>query len=100
MKVKAAPRRSYNACRPVLAARSFSGRDATIATSVTTPRLFWGGKPVNGQVVVVLKTCKTDDQREILERLADWCDNSVDRSVDERGFPGCRGCKAAREDIE
>ena len=62
--------------------------------------LFWGGKAVDGQVVVALKACKTDDQREILERLADSCDNSVDRSVDEPGFPGCPRCKAAREDID
>jgi hypothetical protein len=62
--------------------------------------VFWGGKAVNGQVVVALKACKTDDQREILERLADSCDNAVDRSEDEPGFPGCRGCRAAREDID
>jgi len=62
--------------------------------------LFWGGKAVTGQIVVVLKSCKTDPQREILERLADLSDGSVDRSQDEPGFPGCPGCKAAREDTD
>lgn len=62
--------------------------------------LFWGGKAVDGRVTVVLKACKTDRQREILERMADLCDSSVDRSEDEPDFPGCPRCKAAREDIE
>ena len=62
--------------------------------------LYWGGKAVNGQVVVALKACKTDDQREVVERLAQSCDNSVDRSEDEEGFCGCQRCKAAREDID
>jgi hypothetical protein len=62
--------------------------------------LFWGGKAVNGQVVVALKPCQTDEERDIIEHLADLCDNSVDRSEDEPGFPGCPRCKAAREDID
>jgi hypothetical protein len=59
-----------------------------------------GGKAVNGQVVVALKPCQTDAERDIIEHLADLCDNSVDRSEDEPGFPGCPRCKAAREDID
>jgi hypothetical protein len=62
--------------------------------------LFWGGKAVDGQIVVVLKACGTDKQREILERLAARCDNSVDRSEDDPDFPGCPQCKAAREDTD
>ncbi|MCU0692529.1 MAG: hypothetical protein MUF54_14105 [Polyangiaceae bacterium] len=62
--------------------------------------LYCGGKAVDGQVVVVLRACKTGAQREIVERLAAHCDNSVDRSQDEPGFPGCPGCKAAREDAD
>jgi len=62
--------------------------------------LYWGGKAVNGLVVVVLKRCQTETQREILERLAGECDNSVDRSQDVPGFEGCEGCKMAREDVE
>jgi hypothetical protein len=48
----------------------------------------------------VLKACKTDAQHEIVERLAVRCDNSVDRSEDEPGFPGCPGCEAARADAQ
>lgn len=60
--------------------------------------LFWGGMPVNGQVVVALQACQADADREIVERLAAHCDNSVDRSEDEPGFEGCAGCSRSRED--
>lgn len=47
--------------------------------------LFWGGKAVNGQVVVALKPCQTEAKHDIIEHLADLYDNSVDRSEDQAG---------------
>jgi len=48
--------------------------------------LFWGGKPVNGQVVVAMRACEADADRDIVERLAALCDNSVDRAEDQPGM--------------
>jgi hypothetical protein len=47
--------------------------------------LFWGGRAVEGQMVVALKRPATEADIEVVLRLAAECDDTVDRSGDEPG---------------
>jgi hypothetical protein len=50
--------------------------------------LFWGGAAVDGRMVVAVTPIANAAEREVIERLAKACDNSIDRTTDQE----CRDC--------